>query len=274
MTQRKNSAATYCDGVVTVAIAQFAPDTDKQANLEAVRAFVLEAADHGARLVISPEYSMFTAGRLDERYLAAAEPLDGPFVSGLLSIAAETGVVVVAGVAETTDDDRHIFNTVVAAGPDGILAAYRKIHLYDAFGFRESDTVSPGPITDPPLFEVDDTVFGVQTCYDLRFPEVTRRLAIAGATAIVVPAQWVPGPLKEDHWTTLVRARAIENTVYVCAAGQAAPLGAGNSMIVDPMGITMTALGERIGVSTAVLDPARVLEVRKKNPSLGHRRMP
>jgi predicted amidohydrolase len=259
--------------VVSVAIAQFSPGEDKTANLASLRSLAQQAAGQGAGIVVAPEYSMFTAGRLDERYSAAAEPLDGPFVTGVRSIASDTGIVVVCGVAESQPGDSHIFNTVVAAGPGEVLATYRKLHLYDAFGFLESAIVSPGPVTDPALFSVDGTIFGIQTCYDLRFPEVTRRLAIAGADAVLVPAQWIPGPLKEDHWTTLLRARAIENTIYICGAGQAAPTGAGNSMIVDPSGIAIAALGDQIGTASSEISPDRVLAVRKKNPSLAHRRL-
>lgn len=258
--------------VVSVAIAQFSPGEDKSSNVAELRKLAIVATHRGAQVVVAPEYSMFTAKRLDDRYREAAEPLDGKFVTGLQSIARETGAVIVAGAAESQPHNSHIFNTVVAVGPDGILAAYRKIHLYDAFGFRESEIVSPGPITDPAVFDVAGATFGIQTCYDLRFPEITRRLAIAGADVVLIPAQWIPGPLKEDHWTTLIRARAIENTVFVCAADQAPPLGAGHSMIVDPMGITLASLGEQIGTSVAEISPDRVAEVRLKNPSLSHRR--
>lgn len=259
--------------MVSVAVAQFSPDEDKTANLATLRSLATQAAERGSDLIVAPEYSMFTAARLDERYLEAAEPLDGKFVSGVQSIASDLGIVVACGIAESKPDDSHIFNTVVAAGPGGLLATYRKIHLYDAFGFHESNIVSPGPITEPALFSVAGTKFGIQTCYDLRFPEVTRRLAIAGAQAVLIPAQWIPGPLKEDHWNTLIRARAIENTIYVCAADQAPPRGAGNSAIIDPMGVTVAALGEQIGTASTEITAERILEVRTRNPSLSHRRL-
>ncbi len=259
--------------VVSIAVAQFSPGEDKTANLAALRSLAREAADRGADLVLAPEYSMFTAGRLDDRYRAAAEPVDGPFVDEVRSIAAETGIVVACGIAESRRDDSHIFNTVVVADADRLLATYRKIHLYDAFGFHESDIVSPGPIDEPALFSLAGATLGIQTCYDLRFPEVTRRLAVGGAQAVLIPAQWIPGPLKEDHWTTLIRARAIENTIYVFAADQASPTGAGNSIIVDPMGVTVANLGDQIGTVSGAISEDRVLEVRRKNPSLAHRRL-
>jgi predicted amidohydrolase len=112
----------------------------------------------------------------------------------------------------------------------------------------------------------------MQTCYDLRFPEVTRRLVDAGADVVLMPAEWVPGPLKEVHWTTLLRARAIENTVYLAAADQCGESGAGNSMIVDPMGVVVAALGEEEGLATATLDTSRITRVREKNPAIRLRR--
>ncbi|MFJ7214344.1 carbon-nitrogen hydrolase family protein [Amycolatopsis sp. NPDC098790] len=254
-----------------VALAQFAPGDDKAANLALITKLVGDAADRGARVVVLPEYAMFTVPAMDHRFVESAEALDGSFVTGLLSLAAARGVTIVGGVNERLDGSR-ISNTLVAAGPDGVTAVYRKIHLYDAFGFRESDVVRAGEITEPETFEVDGVSFGLQTCYDLRFPEVTRRLADAGADVVLLPAEWVPGPLKEYHWSTLIRARAIENTLYVAAAGQAAPTGSGTSMLVDPMGVVVTSLGEQTGVAVGEVSAERIAEVRAKNPALELRR--
>lgn len=259
--------------MVEIAVAQFSAGTDKDENRTAVRNLVGAAAARGAQVVVAPEYAMYTAPRLDGSVAESAEPLDGPFVTGLLGIAAEFGVHVVAGVNETLPDDDHISNTLVAAAPDGTVAAvYRKLHLYDAFGYRESDVFRAGEITDPATFTVDDLTFGMQTCYDLRFPEVTRRIVDAGADVLAMPAQWVPGPLKEDHWTTLVRARAIENTMYIAAADQSARTGAGNSMIVDPMGVVLASLGEQVGTARAEATAQRIADARQTNPALALRR--
>ncbi|MBO0854397.1 MAG: hydrolase, partial [Nocardia sp.] len=172
-----------------IAVVQFDPYTDKDANLAALRAQCLRAVDSGAKVVVAPEYSMFAVKRLDQRAVDAAEPLDGPWVSGLRALATESGAHVVAGVVESpaADDSVRIYNTLVAAGPDGEIATiYRKVHLYDAFGFRESEVVVPGPIADPATFTVDGVVLGLQTCFDLRFPEGFRRVAAAGAHVLVV----------------------------------------------------------------------------------------
>ncbi|CAM4054193.1 carbon-nitrogen hydrolase family protein [Nocardiopsis rhodophaea] len=259
--------------MVHVAVGQFAPGEDKKENLAAVGGMVAEAAEQGAQVVLLPEYAMFTAPRIDRRFVAAAEPLDGPFASGLAELAQRHGVHVVAGVLEGRPDAERFRNALVAVGPDGMVcAAYRKLHLYDAFGMTESEVVEPGEIDEPETFAVDGLTFGLQTCYDLRFPEVTRRIADAGADVLLLAADWVPGPLKEDHWVTLARARAIENTMYVAAAGQNAPTGAGNSMIIDPMGTPIIALGEQTGVAVGRITEERVAEVRAKNPALRLRR--
>ncbi|MGW5878853.1 carbon-nitrogen hydrolase family protein [Nocardiopsis terrae] len=261
--------------MVQVAVAQFAPGQDKAENRRSVAELTARAAADGARVVLFPEYTMFTAPRTDHRYVEAAEPLDGPFLTDAADTARREGVYLVLGVNESEGEGATRFtNTLVALSPEGErIALYRKIHLYDAFGVKESDVVAPGPIEAPETFTVDDVVFGLQTCYDLRFPEVTRRIADAGAHVVLLAAQWVPGPLKEDHWRTLARARAIENTVYVAAAGQAAPTGAGNSMVVDPMGTALAALGEQtFEVASTRVSAARVEAVRVTNPALSLRR--
>ncbi|MDO3645406.1 carbon-nitrogen hydrolase family protein [Nocardia mangyaensis] len=259
---------------VPIAVVQFAPETDPLANLATLREHVRTAAEAGARLVLAPEYSMFAVTRLDERVVAIAEPLDGPFTTGLGALAAEFGVFLVAGVVERPEPDAaRISNTLVAHGPDGTLVAvYRKVHLYDAFGHVESEVVQAGPLVEPATFAVDGVIFGMQTCFDLRFPEGCRRVAAAGAHVLLLPAQWIPGPAKVDQWTTLLRARAIENTVYVAAADQCAPRGAGASMIVDPAGAVLAQLGDEPGVLTASIDPAHLARVRTANPSLSLRR--
>ncbi|QBI55644.1 carbon-nitrogen hydrolase family protein [Streptomonospora litoralis] len=259
--------------MVHVAVAQFAPGEDKMANLATAGRLVAEAAERGAGVVLLPEYAMFTAPRTDQRFVEAAEPLDGAFVGGLSRLAAESGAVVVAGVNEQVAGGTRFRNTLVALDPGGGIAArYRKLHLYDAFGVTESDVVEPGEIEEPQTFSLGGLTFGLQTCYDLRFPEVTRRIADSGAQVLLLAAEWVPGPLKEDHWETLVRARAIENTLYVAAAGQNAPTGAGNSMIVDPMGTRVVSLGEQTGVAVAPISENRLAQVRTQNPALRLRR--
>ncbi|NAS21734.1 nitrilase [Herbidospora sp. NEAU-GS84] len=252
--------------MTVVALGQIPIDHEPKKNLETVRE-ALAAAE--ADLVVFPEATLSRFGR---HIGEVAEPLDGPFVTGLREAARDTGTAVIAGVWEP-DGDR-VANTAVAVDADGALkAAYRKIHLFDSFGSRESEFVSPGP--EPVVAEVAGLRVGLATCYDVRFPELFRKLVDQGADVFAVIAAWAAGPLKEDHWTTMVRARAIENTTWTVAVGQpphADGFGIGHSMLVDPMGVVTRALGPAPGVGSGAVDPARTEAVRTALPALLHRR--
>lgn len=254
-----------------VAVIQFAPTTDKAENLAQIERFVTQAADQGAGLAVLPEYSLFTNPVIDETFVESAEELDGTAVSTIRGLSKNNNIAIIAGVNEP-DGAGRIYNTLVGIQHGKIEATYRKLHLYDAFGTHESKWVSPGEIQEPQLLEINGFKIGMQTCYDLRFPEVSRMLVDAGADVLVMPAAWVPGPLKELHWTTLLRARAIENTVYVVAAGQTAPMGVGHSTIIDPMGVSTAMIGEQAGVAYAEVTTQRIADVRAINPSLSVRR--
>jgi predicted amidohydrolase len=175
---------------------------------------------------------------------------------------------------ECSDAPGRPHNTLLVRG--SAHAAYRKIHLYDSFGYRESDRLTEGP-WDPTVVEIAGWQVGLLTCYDLRFPELARDLSTAGAEVLVVPSAWVPGRTEEeharkvDHWRTLVRARAIENVAWVVAVGQPAPRYTGHSMIVDPNGeVVAEADAEQVEL-TAVLDRATLTQARATNPSLTNR---
>ena len=261
------------DAGVAIAVAQFAPTADPALNLEVLRDLATTAVARGARLVVFPEYSSYFASVLGQDFVDAAQPLDGDFVSELRALASDLNAWIVAGLVERIDEPNRFSNTLVAVSPEGDLSAtYRKLHLYDAFGEKESRWVRPGDIEPPELFEFEGFRVGLQTCYDLRFPEVTRRLVDAGATLVLVPSEWVRGPLKEAHWRTLVTARALENTIYVAAADQTPPIGVGNSMIVDPMGVEIATLGEARDVAVATISLDRIAGVRTLNPALELRR--
>ena len=255
---------------LTVAVAQFAPGEDKAANLQTIDALVTTAAQRGARLVVLPEFAVYSARHLDHRFVENAEPLDGPTVRALATLSAKRQVTIVVGVNETADEGR-IHNTLVALRDGELAAVYRKVHLYDAFGVRESDRVVPGE-PQAVVLDVDGYAVGLQTCYDLRFPESSRALVDAGAEILAIPAEWYPGPLKEYHWTTLLRARAIENTAYVLAANHVGRTGVGHSMVLDPAGTAVSALGEAAGVAVADVDRDRLDQVRETNPALAVRK--
>jgi predicted amidohydrolase len=261
------------DAASTIAVAQFAPVADSAANLTTIGGLARAAVARGAKLVVFPEYASYFVKDLGQQFVDGAEPLGGPFIRGIRALAIELDLLLVVGLVEQLDEAARFSNTLVAVSPRGdILATYRKLHLYDAFGSTESSWVKPGEIEPPEVFSFEGFTVGLQTCYDLRFPEVTRRLVDAGVDLVLVPSEWVRGPLKEYHWRTLITARAIENTVYLAAADQTPPVGVGNSMIVDPMGVVLASSGEIEDVAIAMIDPARVASVRVVNPALNLRR--
>ncbi|KJL33024.1 carbon-nitrogen hydrolase family protein [Microbacterium azadirachtae] len=256
---------------VSVAVCQFAPVDDRATNRELIADLVARAAERGARLVVLPEYSSYFVDPMDETLAANAEELDDAFTVRLRQLAVRHGVVIVAGLVERADAGR-IRNALVAVDGTGLLAVYRKQHLYDAFGQSESRWIEAGDVGAAATFAVDGLTFGLMTCYDLRFPEVARTLVDAGAEALVVPAEWVRGPLKEHHWTTLLAARAIESTAYVVAADHPAPVGVGHSAVIDPQGVVIAGVGTGEGIAVAELDAATVARVREVNPVLRLRR--
>jgi deaminated glutathione amidase len=261
---------------VRVALGQIPVSERPQVNLDRVAEATAAAAASGARLAVFPEG---TQARFSADLRAIAEPLDGAFCTALADVARSTGVAVVAGVFEPAPDGR-VYNTAVAFDTDGRLAAaYRKIHLFDALGHRESDSVAPGDAVV--LADLAGLRVGLLTCYDIRFPELARSLAAGGADLLAVPAAWAAGLFKEEHWVTLVRARAIENTIWIAAVGQVpdpaepatrAPTGVGRSMLVDPMGVVQVDLGSAASVRVADVDTQVTAAVRAALPSLANRR--
>jgi len=256
---------------VKVAVGQFSSGTDKSANIERIATLAMVAQRSGAEVVVFPEGAMHTFGELTDDLRAAAEPLDGPFVESLMRLAYRLGIKVVAGMFESIPDDDRIFNTAVVVDPrEGVLAAHRKRFLYDAFGERESDRFRPGE-GDPPLLDIGGFKTALVICYELRFPAYVQRLADAGAEVLLVPAAWVAGPLKEEHWTVMLRARAIENTMYVVGAGMSGAGFCGCSAIVDPLGVVELSLGESEGVVTGELTRDRLAAARARLPLVAQR---
>jgi deaminated glutathione amidase len=256
-----------------IAIAQTPGSPDKAANLACIGDLVASAATAGGDLVALPEYAMYKQPVRDAAFLDNAEALDGPFASAIRDLARTHAIAVVVGMQERIEDERRAFNTLLIVDRDGSdIGAYRKLHLYDAFGGTESTWIRPGALDQQLVFEIGDLRMGTMTCYDLRFPEMARVLVDRGAEALLIPSAWTPGPRKEDHWLTMVRARAIENVAYVVAPGLAPPLGTGGSLIVDPMGVVLAEIGEGVGLALADCTRERLAEVRTRNPALEHRR--
>lgn len=254
-----------------VTVVQRAAALDPAVN----RAALEDLASLRSDLVVLPEAFARDFGEPGSPLAPYAEPLDGPFVRQLAAVAQGT---VVAGMFESGPAGAQgaeadlPWNTLVAVDAGGLRASYRKVHLYDSFGYRESEQLRPGPPA-PCVLEVAGWQVGLMTCYDLRFPEMGRLLVDAGAEVIVVPAAWVAGERKTDHWLTLLRARAIENTVWVVGAGQPGPRYTGHSAVVAPDGDVVAHADERPALLTVTLDRERLEAVRRTNPSLANRRL-
>ncbi len=255
-------------GLLRVRLVQWSSDPDPAQNRARLEDL---PGDTPADLVVLPEAFARDFGAADEPLGQWAEGPNDAFGQALSATAERLGTTVVAGMFEQSNNPERPFNTLLVRG--AAQATYRKIHLYDSFGFRESDRLTGGAI-EPVVVQVGGFVVGLMTCYDLRFPELARALVDAGAEVLVVPAAWVAGDLKVDHWRTLVRARAIENTVYVVAVGQPAPRYCGHSMVVGPLGEVLVEGGgaEEVVLETS-LDLSVLAQARRTNPSLGNRRL-
>jgi deaminated glutathione amidase len=247
-------------------------------NLAAAEALVRRAAAAGADIVLLPErWEAFGSSR---EIRESAQPLDGPRLVAVQGWARELGVAVIAGsVAERVPGDEQLRNTSVAFDRDGRqVAAYRKIHQFDVDlpnqRVRESDTDAPG--TSGVIATLGDVRVGLTICYDLRFPDLYRAYAVAGATVLTVPAAFLERTGR-DHWEVLLRARAIENQCFVAGANQHGALPAGitaygRSMIVDPWGTVLAQAPDGVGVIVAECDHDALARVRAQVPSLAHRR--
>jgi predicted amidohydrolase len=264
-----------------VAVIQLNSQEDVSANLVRVRALVEDAAKAGAELVALPENFAFMGPEDDKRRIAERVP-DGPIAKAVIESARAAKVWVVAGgMPEASDDADRPFNTSLLVAPDGSLAArYRKVHLFDVdlpdgTKLFESKATTAG--SEPVVHDLGEAKLGMTICYDLRFPELYRKLVGAGVRIVTVPAAFTLTTGK-DHWHVLLRARAIENQVFVLAAAQHGkhPKGRqtyGKSLIVDPWGDVLAQCAEGEGFAIARLDFAAQDRVRASLPCLSHRRM-
>jgi predicted amidohydrolase len=256
-----------------IALVQMRSSEDKAANLEASVYFVRQAARMDADLVCFPEFQMAfspdsqSAGQLSK----IAERIDGNFVSTLAKFAKQNKIGIVATIYEKARGSRVYDTAVVLSSTGKVSAVYRKLHLYNALGFKESTKLMPGKkITRPAKTNAGSV--GLMICYDLRFPELSRILTVKGADVLVAPSAWVAGEMKEEHWQTMVKARAIENGSYVIAPAQVGNIYCGRSMAVDPFGVVLVDMDQREGVEAIDIDSSRVQEVRKSLPLLKNRR--
>ena len=262
-----------------VAVCQLNSGADRPRNMAAAAELLTRAADAGADLALLPEYVDFLGRGADQ---PPAEGVDGEFGQFFAEQARRTGMWVVAGsFHERGPDPQHTFNTSLVFDRAGTLAAaYRKIHLYDVeipgrVSYRESAGVAAGEETV--VVPVDGVPVGLSICYDLRFPELYRRLVDAGAQLLLVPAAFMMHTGR-DHWEVLLRARAIENQCFVAAAGQIGDHDPGRtcfgrSMIIDPWGTVLAQAPDSSGVVVCDLDFPRLEQIRTELPSLANRRL-
>jgi len=262
-----------------VAVCQLNARDDRAANLRVARELIDRAADAGADLAVLPEYVDYLGPATGA---PKPEPVDGEFAQFFADAARERSMWVLAGsFHETGPDPERTYNTSLLFGRDGTLtAAYRKIHLYDVeipgrVSYHESRSVAPGE--DVVVAPVEVLRVGMSICYDLRFPELYRRLAVAGATVLVVPAAFMMHTGR-DHWEVLLRARAIESQCYVVAAAQIGDHDPGRtcfgrSMVVDPWGTVIAQAPDTVGVTVADIDLGRLDSIRAELPSLANRRL-
>jgi len=259
-----------------VSVSQFKSVPEVAANLATVRAHMRLAAEDGSRVIAFPEASMVAFEGDRDTLRSAAQLHAASFIAGIAEEAVASGIDAFVGIYEPNGEQRSSNVFVHVSSKGEVAGRYEKVHLYDAFSFQESAKNRHAPLK--PGFEevyvadIDGIKFGVLNCYDLRFPEIARVAVDKGADVLVYGAGWIAGSLKELHWESLLRARAIENTCFVLASCQPPPESVGMSMILDANGLALAGIARRDGVCTASIDLPRLEEVREVLPCLQHRR--
>ena len=259
------------------AIVQMKSSINKQDNLIESLKYIKEAADRQADYIFFPEFQMAFSSNtqtLDELYKTAETLSDSKFIKRLCQYSKKYKIGIIGTFFEKNPykKDKRVFDTAFSTDKNGkIVSVYRKLHLYDAFGFKESLKFSRGDKI-PKLITTPIGKMGIMICYDIRFPELSRILTVNGSDIIVIPSGWIHGIMKEEHWITMLKARAMENGVYVIAPNQVGNIFCGRSMIVDPLGSILTDLGDKIGVEFVEIQRERIDEIRKTLPLLKNRR--
>jgi deaminated glutathione amidase len=259
------------------AIVQMKSSINKQDNLLESLKYIKEASDKHADYIFFPEFQMAfspSTQTLDELYNTAELLANSKFIKRICQYSKKYKIGVVGTFFERNpyNTDKKVFDTAFSTDKNGkIVSIYRKLHLYDAFGFKESLKFSKGDKI-PKLITTTIGKMGLMICYDIRFPELSRILTINGSDIIIIPSGWVQGIMKEEHWITMLKARAMENGVYVIAPNQVGNIFCGRSMVVDPLGSTLSDLGDKRGVEIVEIQRERIDQVRKTLPLLKNRR--
>lgn len=259
------------------AIVQMKSSEEKERNLAYSVKLINEAAKRKARLICFPEFQMAysPAEQKTESLHRIAEKISGNFVSTLSNSARQNKINVIATMYEiinTNEKSQKVFDTGIIINELGkVQSIYRKVHLYDALGFKESKKLLAGSIIEKPS-KTSVGNLGLLICYDMRFPEISRILTVNGANILVSPSAWVAGFMKKVHWEVMVRARAIENGVYVLAPNQVGNIYCGHSMAIDPFGATVLDMKNRQGIEYVDIDTAKIDTTRRTLPLLMNRR--
>jgi len=258
-----------------VSVVQMKADVDKEKNLTKILSYISQAASRGSTLCAFPEFIMcYTRSSQSAAELAdIAEKITGKFVSSIGETAKENSIEVVGTFYEKSPQRHRVYDTSFLINKNGkIISRYRKIHLYDALGFKESMKLYPGSSIAKPV-KTSIGKLGLMICYDLRFPEMSRILASSGSEILVVPSAWVKGKMKEDHWITINKTRAIENGCYVISPDQVGNIYCGRSLVVDPFGKVLLDMKKSEGIGTVDISLKQVKQVRKRLPLLQNRRV-
>lgn len=257
-----------------VGVVQFKASTKKEINLEKIISFISKASSKKAVLCSFPEFMMFytNSSQSSTQLANMAETIDGNFVSTIAQTAKENHIQVVGSFYEKSRKKNRVYDTSFIINEAGkIISTYRKIHLYNALGFKESDKMIPGSkIASPVDTSIGKT--GMMICYDLRFPEMSRSLAVEGSQVLIAPSAWVKGKMKEEHWITINKTRAIENGCYIISPDQVGNIYCGRSLVVDPYGKILLDMKKKQGISFVDIDLKKVNEIRKILPLLKNRR--
>ena len=254
-----------------IALAQFFVKETGEENLAIVRDLIARADEAGAKLLVLPEGIIARKPGFASWSRDHAETLDGPFVTGLVKATEGRDITVAGTVHIKVPGEDRVHNDLIVARNGRLELVYTKLHLYDAFKAKESDNVKPGDEV-PGLVKIGPFTAGFMTCYDVRFPELARRLALDGADLLVLPAAWVKGPLKEMHWDINVRARALENTCWVAAVSECGPVNIGSSKVVSPLGVVTAQAGVTDELLFTEIDHDLVGSTRASLPVLENRR--
>jgi predicted amidohydrolase len=258
-----------------IAVVQMKSDTDKMKNLAQSKDYIKEARYKKAQIICFPEFQMgFSPSDQTPIELSGISEVvsTGNFVKSLRRYAKENGIDIISTIYEKVRTKNKVFDSALAIKKNGVIMAhYRKIHLYDALGFRESDKFVAGNSIEKP-FQFEAAKIGLMICYDIRFPEMSRILSVLGAELLVIPSAWVHGIMKEEHWQTFLKARAIENGIYVIAPDQIGNIYTGRSMVVDPFGTVLLDMGNKEGMEVVDLEKSDIIKVRRQLPLLKNRR--